>query len=313
MSLFQQQILAKKAALAESVGAPLSRLAERLAPVWEDADALDALLEEAIGAIAHCHLLYCWDVDGIAVSSMVEPGRLSRGWRGRDLSARPYLKNHLPFRGVMLSSVYESLFSRKPCITALQAVVRDGRLLGFVAADFALADLLADVRLAAPELAWQQFRGDPAVRGTVFLQSRAPSRLDAELDAVLARIERVMAEHGVFHTLTHFSSSRSIFWLYDDPYRYRLHDADDLLNPDFLLIYPPRACPREATVTRSQLHEVMRVFKELRLADETIYLRSGSINVINGLVGLTFSCDGSHYMSVAEFLDRDVGFWTGTA
>lgn len=52
-------------------------------------------------------------------------------------------------------------------------------------------------------------------------------------------------------------------------------------------------------------------FRALRQADENIYLRSASINVINGMVGLTFSCDGSHYMTVDEFLARDLAFWLG--
>jgi hypothetical protein len=30
--------------------------------------------------------------------------------------------------------------------------------------------------------------------------------------------------------------------------------------------------------------------------DENIDLRSGSLNIYNGIVGLNFSCDGSHYM-----------------
>ncbi len=45
--------------------------------------------------------------------------------------------------------------------------------------------------------------------------------------------------------------------------------------------------------------------------DETIYLRSGMVNIFNGMVGLTFSCDGSHYMPWKEFLDKGVGFWIG--
>jgi hypothetical protein len=56
---------------------------------------------------------------------------------------------------------------------------------------------------------------------------------------------------------------------------------------------------------------VLAQFKALRFADETIYLRSGSLNVMNGMVGLTFSCDGSHYMPVDEFLDKSLDFWVG--
>jgi hypothetical protein len=32
---------------------------------------------------------------------------------------------------------------------------------------------------------------------------------------------------------------------------------------------------------------------------------------MNGILGLTFSCDGSHYMPVAEFLEKNLGFWIG--
>jgi hypothetical protein len=29
------------------------------------------------------------------------------------------------------------------------------------------------------------------------------------------------------------------------------------------------------------------------------------------MVGLTFSCDGAHYLPAEEFLARDEGFWLG--
>ena len=45
--------------------------------------------------------------------------------------------------------------------------------------------------------------------------------------------------------------------------------------------------------------------------DETLYLRSGSLNIFNGMVGLTFSCDGSHYMPWRELLEKSVDFWVG--
>jgi hypothetical protein len=45
--------------------------------------------------------------------------------------------------------------------------------------------------------------------------------------------------------------------------------------------------------------------------DEHIYLRSGSLNIYNGIVGLNFSCDGSHYMPWDDFLHKNLGFWLG--
>jgi hypothetical protein len=307
-----QQILAKKAALAEAVEKPLAVLAERAALAWPDPEALDRILLEGIASVPHCHLLYCWDLQGIEISSMVQPGRVDPSWRGRDLSQRPYLKNHLPFKGIMLSSVYQSQYVPTACITALQAVSRGDTLLGFIAADFALSDLLADARLIPPPVRWQQFRGDPAVRGMLFQQCRVTSRLDEHIDAVHESLEGLMRRHGVFHIKVHYSSGRCSLWLYDDPYNYRLHGVEEIIDPDLCLAYPLRAYPSEAKTPAERIRAVLEEFKALRFADENIYLRSGSLNVMNGMVGLTFSCDGSHYMPVDEFLEKDIAFWLGT-
>ena len=58
---------------------------------------------------------------------------------------------------------------------------------------------------------------------------------------------------------------------------------------------------------------ILNGMRQLRTADETLYLRSASINIFNGMISLTFSCDGSHYMSWKEFLDKDMSFWVGCA
>lgn len=312
MSELKQIILAKKEALAATVSDKLAALAVDCAKVWPNADKIDHCLEQEIGKIPNCHLLYAWDIDGIEISSMVQPDSINRKWRGKDLSDRPYLKNNLPFKGVMLSSVYQSVFTNKQCITALQAINRDEKLVGFIAADFAINDLLIDTELTAPEMHWQQFRGDPAVRGTVFMQTRAQSLLDEHMDEVLNTFHVLMTEHGVFHSKIHFSSGRCSFWLLDDPYNYRIHGVDEIVNPEICLAYPTRVYPKNAMVTPAELKAVFKQFKQLRFADETIYLRSASVNIMNGMLGLTFSCDGSHYMSVQEFLDKDLAFWVGS-
>jgi hypothetical protein len=314
MPTLQQTILEKKAALAEAVSAPLARLAERVAEVWPNADTIDQRLQEGLAAIGGCHLLYAWDVNGIELSSMVRAGGPDPSWRGRDLNDRPYLKNHLPFQGVMLSSVYLSKYTYEFCLTALQAVRRENELLGFIAADFAVKDLLRDAKLAAPqEVRWKQFRGDPSVRGTVFMQTRAQSLFDEHFDAAIEQIGRLMREHGVFHSKIHFSSGRCSFWLYDEPYSYRLHGVEEIVDPELCLAYPVRPYPASAKTAAGDIIKVLTQFKGLRFADETFYLRSGSLNVMNDMVGLTFSCDGSHYMSVEEFLAHDMAFWLGTS
>ncbi|MDH5633960.1 MAG: PDC sensor domain-containing protein [Gammaproteobacteria bacterium] len=311
MASIQQTILAKKQALAEKVKAPLNALSVECADNWGNADSIDQVLASAIHNIPNCHLLYAWNVDGIEMSSMVQADAIDPSWRGRDLSERPYLKNNLPFMGIMISSVYMSEYTHIQCITALQAVRKHDELLGFIAADFAVNDLIKDSTLTTMDGQWQQFRGDPAVRGTVFLQTRTNSLMDQHIDEALDLVYGLMVEHGVFHAKIHFSSGRCSFWMLEDPYSYRIHTIDELINPELCLAYPLHSYPDNARVTPEQIRQVFEGFRELRFADDTIYLRSSSINIMNGMLGLTFSCDGSHYMPVDEFLDKDLAFWTG--
>lgn len=308
-----QQVVTKKEALAKRVRQPLAEVAQQCSQVWPDSDRLDLILGHEIGLIPDCSLLYAWDIDEKIVSSMILPDRKDNTWRGRSVARRPYLTKHLPYMGLMLSSVYRSDYDGRECITALQAVNRDNQLLGFVAADFAVNDLLRNSDLSVSMPRWKQYRGDPAVRGTLFLQTRITSTLDENIDTVLERFETLIAEHGVFHAKIHFSSGRCSIWLMDDPYSYRILTIDEILDPDLSLAYPWRSMTERATVTLQQVHDCFAMFKRLRLADETIYLRSSSINIINGMVGLTFSCDGSHYMPVTEFLAKPASFWFGSA
>ncbi|MCG7983272.1 MAG: hypothetical protein JAY90_11065 [Candidatus Thiodiazotropha lotti] len=312
MSAVKQIILAKKDALASAIGKPLSELAKQCAQVWQDPDALDGVLLEHIGDITNCEFLYAWDLEGREISSLVMPDGVDRGWRGRDLSERPYLKNNLPFKGIMLSSVYHSQFSHRECVTALQAVRQNKNLVGFIAADFSLDKLNADENASMEQPQWQQFKGDPAVRGQLFMQQRVQSRLDEHIDSVHETVYDLMTEHGIFHCKIHFSSGRCSFWDMDDPYSYHIHGVEEIIDPDIVLAYPLHPYPDRAKVSPEQLRDVLQEFKALRFVDETIYLRSASVNIMNGMLGLTFSCDGSHYMPVEEFLAKNLSFWLGT-
>ncbi|MCK5359407.1 MAG: PDC sensor domain-containing protein [Gammaproteobacteria bacterium] len=305
------RILAKKEQLAKRIKQPLAELAEMCSEVWPEQKKIDEILRHEIGAIPDCGLLYAWDVEGQVVSCMILPDSTDDSWLGRDLHERPYLSKHLPYMGIMLSSVYRSDYDGRECITALQAVNRDNQLLGFVAADFSVNELLRDSDLPETVPIWNQYKGDPAVRGTLFLQERFTSQLDEHIDEILSRFEILIAEHGVFHVKIHFSSGRCSIWLMDNPYSYRILTIDELLDPDLSLAYPWRPYTSMATITADQVKQCFEQFKHLRFGDETIYLRSSSVNIINGMVGLTFSCDGSHYMPMEDFLEKEQAFWFG--
>jgi hypothetical protein len=153
---------------------------------------------------------------------------------------------------------------------------------------------------------WLQIRGAPSVCQFVFEQARVPNEFDKRLDEVLARVEILILGHGVFHAKMHFSSGQVTLWLLNDPLRYRVHVKEEFLDPDICLAYPRLTYTEEALVPTPEISKVLAEFKRLRMQDNHIYLRSASLNVVNGLVGLNFSCDGSHYINYAEFLTQAI-------
>ena len=151
---------------------------------------------------------------------------------------------------------------------------------------------------------WLQIRGDPSIREFLFLQERKLNEFDHHLDEVLARIADLICDYGVFHAKIHFSSGQVTLWLVEDPMRYRVHVKEEFLNLDVIHNYPLAPYTHEAILNQQSIMPILQGFKQLRLKDPQIYLRSGSLNVVNGIVGLNFSCDGSHYMSCNDFLSK---------
>ncbi|MCB1866677.1 MAG: PDC sensor domain-containing protein [Chromatiales bacterium] len=289
----------------------MSVLATRCAVVLADRIQLDLTLANGLALLPDPQLAYVVDPGGRQISGNVEPDGIDPDVVGQDLSDRPYLRESAGCQTLSLSEVYFSRVTRRACITAIQPVVRDGRVVACLCADFDLHALPSTERMPVERPQWRQIKGDPAIRKNLFQQERVYSAMDARIDDVSALVSQLIREHGVFHAKLHYSSSRATLWQIDDPFCYRLHVLDEILAPDVCLAYPRRPYHERAIVPPDTVAQVFDRMRDLREADSTIYLRSASLNVINGLVGLNFSCDGSHYMPAAEFLAKPPEFWFG--
>ena len=294
---------------------PMGQLAAICATNWKDRKELDRQLKKYLQKKTghRCRLLYAIDAAGMQYSSSISDTMIDEEIIGQDLSHRPYLQSFDVNDEIelALSDVYIDKRTRKPCITALHAIRLSYGVIGYIAADFGLKDLPLKNVNEIQSHEWRQIKGDPSIRGTLFQQTRSRSAMDERLDEVLDVVESLITEQGIFHAKLHFSSSRATLWPYSDPYHYRLHVLDEIINPKVCLVYEKMQYPEHAVATPGMVHNVLKAFKLLRDADETIYLRAASLNIMNGVVGLNFSCDGSHYMPVGEFLEKDMSFWFG--
>lgn len=67
--------------------------------------------------------------------------------------------------------------------------------------------------------------------------------MDINIDKVLSVTEKLLVEQGIFYVKLRFSSSWATLWLYDDPYRYRIHLLHELMCPEVSLLYAKTKYP----------------------------------------------------------------------
>ena len=278
---------------------------------WPDRERLTEVLLSRFDTMPYCTYMYVVDMQGIQVSDNVgSAGRMPDHF-GRDRSARPYMKEVRADRDYVLSDAYISLSARRPSLTAIRTLYQEGVPVGYLGVDLDLRNLPGTAALYVEPARWQQIKGDPSIRGTVFQQTRVESQLDKNIDQAVSILEELIVAHGVFQLVLHFSSSRATVWTMDDPYRYRILQSDAFSDPNVCLAYPRKSYPEDAIIPSECIGSILHGLQTLRFADDTLYLRSASLNIFNGLISLTFSCDGSHYMPYSEFLQKDAAFWFG--
>jgi hypothetical protein len=309
----QQAIQSQRALLNDYLRHSLSTYVLDLPALLTRRDALDARLRAIFQTIEHCKYIYVLDANGVQLSSTINKFGADEEAIGRDRAERPYMQ-HIADEtcDFNLSQAYISRNKKRPSLTAIQTIRNSqGQRLGFLGVDYDLRELPHSKIMYEEPSQWRQIKGDPAIRQGLFAQERVESLMDKQLDHVLAVHEALMVDQGVHHIQIHFSSSRSTLWHVDDPYVYRILTMDELADTDICFAYPRRPYFNRAIVPASDIGKILKQWKALRFADETIYLRSASLNIVNGKVSLNFSCDGTHYLHYDEFLSKGLAFWFG--
>lgn len=152
---------------------------------------------------------------------------------------------------------------------------------------------------------WLQIKGDPSVRAFLFQQCRVESLFDSEIERIHEIIYRLLAHKGAFHVKVHYSSSQLTCWFADDAFRYRVYVKEEVLEPGFIEQFRDMPINHlQPLVEEQDLRPILNEFNRLRTTDQTIYMRNGSINRINGQIGMTYSCDGAHYIDHRTFFEK---------
>jgi hypothetical protein len=285
---WQDCIFTQRTQVAGILREPLALLADKCAFVWNEPQRLNTVLSDGFASIPHCSDLYAVDTEGMQVSDNIYKDGVMSGNYQKSQSDSPYMKEVMPDWGFLLSDSYISLDGHRPSLTALQVVTKNETPVGYLAADFDLRKLPVTSALYIEPQKWRQVKGDPAIRGNLFQQSRCESPMDGHMPNAMSILEELILERGIL-------------------------DQEAINDADICLLYPSRPYPDDAAIPQKQISEILRRLQALRTIDTTVYLRTASINIFNGMLSLTFSCDGTHYMHYDEFLEKGIVFWSGLA
>ncbi len=150
---------------------------------------------------------------------------------------------------------------------------------------------------------WLQIKGDASVRAQLFDQERTQSLFDEYIDQLHLLVRGLLTRKGVFHIKIHYSSSQLTCWFARDPFCYEKFVRETIFESGFLGRFADDDhAGRVSLLTPNDIRRVLNEFKRLRLTDQTIYLRNAAINLINGMINMSFSCDGTHYIDYKTFL-----------
>ncbi len=306
----------------QRIAALFGQLTDNIQQPMEYRSTLDSLLIGVFSSVPQAKYLYLMNLNGVQISSSMSREGLIIEHFGRDRSDRPYMQEALSVATFMnrhqetsyqqwpyldkhtqavdflLCEAYISQHALRPSMTAI-FFLRDpqGNHIGFLGTDFAMRDL------PPIEGIYEESRRSWHFTPTNLQEpARQVSRLDRELDTVASVLEELIRCRGVYHVKIHFSTSQTVVWVMDDPYRYRILGIADLLDPDSCLAYPCRTYSEEALIQTAEIRLILERMKVMRRSHNPIYLRSCSLNIFNGMVGVSFSSDGSHYIPYEDFL-----------
>jgi len=121
---------------------------------------------------------------------------------------------------------------------------------------------------------WLQVKGEPSVREFLFQQTRVESLFDSALDRI----------HDIVRILL---------------------TCKEVLAPCFIEQFRDVSLEHLRPVIDAEDSVVVPgEFRRLRTTDQTVYPRNGSINRVNGMIGMAFSRDGSHSIDHRTFFEK---------
>lgn len=203
--------------------------------------------------------------------------------------------------------------------------------------ELAIKEILVDSTCIRSEKLQISIKGDPSLRESVFSRERYESVVDKLLQPLCPQLEEILLRRSVYSVAIHFNSGEvstsSIF----DPFCEDVHAANKLIDPayidrhfppveyadkvaairnlhahiaqgalfsnlpeshlalhDHLISYWDPLSPGEIQTTLSKLSTLRQI--------PNLFLRNIKLNITRNSIRMQFNCDGTHFVSTADYL-----------
>ncbi len=124
---------------------------------------------------------------------------------------------------------------------------------------------------------------------------------DNNLNTLMAIVHELIMKKGVFHINIHFGSSQLVCWTLDNPFSFQIYTADEVFSDGFMRLFAPLESKLHTCIGKDQVKSILNSLQWLRSKRDGSELRNASIHMINGYIGLGFSCDDTRYINFKHF------------
>jgi hypothetical protein len=179
-------------------------------------------------------------------------------------------------------------------------------------------------------------KGDPSLRESAPLRKRYDSKVDSLFDQLEPNLEDILLNRGIYRIFVGFNSgeirTNSIF----DPLRQEIHDAEKIADKEYINRHFPLIAYDDKVALMRELYATLRAsehYKKIpsywqnilnrrsqnwiplepdnipkilstvgKLRDiEEYYLRNITMCIVQGIVRMTFNCDGTQIIDAHNF------------
>lgn len=126
--------------------------------------------------------------------------------------------------------------------------------------------------------------------------------MNDSIDEVLAMLDNLVCDYGVYQIKLDLSQSTVMIYFADKPFCHFTYSIDTFIQLPFTTTQSQQPYPTHARIRKESVTDLLGEFAKLSVVRDQYQLCAAAFNIYNGLVELSYANGMSCQMSAGEFL-----------